>query len=95
MKVPEWIKKIGDMQREKGAIRGRVSQLVEEEYRKHKQYKTLVTSELNYPIIQDLINSAAQGIDVVISFPGGQTMKMTKTIPADALARMRAFGELY
>jgi hypothetical protein len=106
MSIPKWIgdliahrkadkARADDIRKKKDAIRERVEGLVEEEFRKQEQYRSLVKTELNYPIIQDLINSAQQGVDVVISFPGGQVMKMSKTVPADALARMRSFGELY
>jgi hypothetical protein len=95
MKVSPWLKDMKEQQAERAAIRKRISGLVEEEYRKRKQYQSLVGTELNYQIIQDFINATAQGVEVVISFPGGQTMKMTRTIPADALARMKQWGELF
>jgi hypothetical protein len=90
--------KIGDlvsMAREKAQIRKRLTGLVEAEYQKRKQYQALVGTELNYPIIQDLINSAAQGVEVVISLPGGTTMKMARTASVDPRQRLDEYKDLY
>lgn len=82
------LKEVLEAFKEQQAIRKRISGLVAEEMLKRKQYQALVGQELNYPIIQDLINSAAQGVEVVITFRDATVMKMTKA-PGPSLEAMR------
>jgi hypothetical protein len=75
------LKELIELAKEKAEIRKRISGLVAEEVLKRKQYKALVGTEINYPIIQDLINSAARGVEIVITFRDATVMKMTRTAP--------------
>ena len=89
------IKDILEVFKERQAIRKRISGLVAEEMLKRKQYQALVGQELNYPIIQDLINSAARGVEVVITFRDSTVMKMTKQAGASIEDMKKAWGELF
>lgn len=52
---------------------------------RQRQYDALVGEHLNYPIIRDLINSAANGILIKLMFKDGTSMeiKRDETIPAE------------
>ena len=89
------IKDILEVFKERQAIRKRISGLVAEEMLKRKQYQALVGQELNYPIIQDLINSAARGVEVIVTLPGAATIKMTRTVGPSPEEMKKAWGELY
>jgi hypothetical protein len=89
------IKDILEVFKERQAIRKRISGLVAEEMLKRKQYQALVGQELNYPIIQDLINSAARGVEVVITFRDATVMKMTRQAGMSPEDMKKAWGELF
>lgn len=81
--------------RERQAIRKRIAGLVAEEMLKRKQYKALVGQDLNYPIIQDLINSAARGVDVVVTLRDASVIKMTRSATSTPDAMRKLWEELY
>jgi len=45
---------------------------------RQKQYNALVGQELSYPIIRDLINSAANGVEITLTFKDGTKMDIHK-----------------
>ncbi len=89
------LKEVLEAYKERQAIRKRISGLVAEEMLKRKQYQALVGQEMNYPIIQDLINSAARGVEVVITFRDSTVMKMTRQAGASIDDLKKQWGELY
>lgn len=52
--------------------------LAEMAQEKQKQYDALVGSDLNYTIIRDLINSAANGVVITITFKSGEKMTIER-----------------
>jgi hypothetical protein len=93
MKLP----KIVEILRERLEIRRRVVGMVEEEYKKRKQYQALVGQELNYPIIQDLINSVARGyqVSITVALAGGTSFKIERTAEQSVEDLARQYREFF
>lgn len=51
---------------------------------KQKQYDALVGMDLNYTIIRDLINSAAHGVTISVTFKSGEKMVIERETSAPA-----------
>lgn len=53
-------------------------QMVKEQQRRERQYKELVGEQLNYQIIQDLINSARYDVVVYLTLKDGTRIEMRR-----------------
>ena len=61
-------------------------QMIREQRKKQKQYEALVGKELNYSIIQDLVNQAAHGVVVSLTLKDGAKVDIRRE---DAFDRFR------
>ena len=63
--------------------------MVKEQRKKQKQYDALVGSELNYSIIQDLVNQAAHGVVISVTFKSGDKVDIRREDAFDRFQKSR------
>ena len=64
-------------------------QMIREQRKKQKQYDALVGSELNYSIIQDLVNQAAHGVVISVTFKSGDKVDIRREDAFDRFQKSR------
>ena len=83
-----WFKKKQRMSKD---MKDRMMEIWEESVKKQIEFEKLSQSELNYEIIQDLINSAAHGVCIEVTLTDGSKLVMKRETPYDTLQDQKLF----